>query len=75
MLQIRRADERGRTEWGWLDSRHTFSFGDYNDPGQMGFRSLRVLNDDRVKPGRGFGTHAHRDMEILSFVLEGALEH
>jgi redox-sensitive bicupin YhaK (pirin superfamily) len=75
MIQIRRAAERGRTEWGWLDSRHTFSFGDYHDPEYMGFRALRVLNDDRVQPGRGFGTHAHRDMEILSYVLEGALEH
>jgi redox-sensitive bicupin YhaK (pirin superfamily) len=75
MLQIRRAEERGRTEWGWLDSRHTFSFGDYDDPDQMGFRALRVLNDDRVQPGAGFGTHGHRDMEILSYVLEGALAH
>jgi redox-sensitive bicupin YhaK (pirin superfamily) len=75
MIRIRRAEERGRTRWSWLDSRHTFSFGDYHDPAQAGFRALRVLNEDVVKPGAGFGTHAHRDMEILSYVLEGALEH
>jgi len=75
MIRIRPAAERGRTEWGWLDSRHTFSFGEYFDPEHEGFRSLRVLNDDRVRPGAGFGTHGHRDMEILSYVLEGALEH
>jgi redox-sensitive bicupin YhaK (pirin superfamily) len=75
MLRIRRAEERGRTEWGWLDSRHTFAFGDYYDSAHVGFRALRVINDDLVEPGAGFGAHSHRDMEILSYVLEGALEH
>ena len=75
MIAIRKDGERGRTEIDWLDSRHTFSFGEYYDPEHMGFRALRVINDDRVAPGGGFGTHPHRDMEIITMVLDGALEH
>jgi redox-sensitive bicupin YhaK (pirin superfamily) len=75
MMQIRRSADRGHFDHGWLDTRHTFSFGDYHDPHFMGFRSLRVLNEDRVRPGQGFGTHGHRDMEIVSYVLEGELAH
>ena len=75
MIKLRHANDRGTANFGWLDSKHTFSFGHYYDPKHMGFSALRVINDDLVKPGAGFDTHGHRDMEIISYVLEGVIEH
>ncbi|HLL54241.1 MAG TPA: pirin family protein, partial [Myxococcaceae bacterium] len=75
MMHVTRSADRGHTDIGWLDSHHSFSFGDFYDPRRMGFRALRVINEDRVTPATGFGTHPHRDMEIISYVLEGELGH
>jgi redox-sensitive bicupin YhaK (pirin superfamily) len=75
MIRLRKAADRGHFDHRWLDTWHTFSFADYYDPDQLGFRALRVINDDRVQPGQGFGMHGHRDMEIVTYVLDGALEH
>jgi redox-sensitive bicupin YhaK (pirin superfamily) len=75
MISIRRSDDRGAVDMGWLDTRHSFSFGSYHDPEHMGFGPLRVINEDRIQPAQGFGMHGHRDMEIITYIVDGALEH